>query len=100
MAEHDSTLGYPLAGSKIPTKAEILEYPGRFTSNKPTIDQALNEQMDSLRTHINTLLSLSLLPHEKNRLIKIYWELEFLVEELRLMPGGEELPANKPRHSP
>ncbi|MDH5571701.1 MAG: hypothetical protein OEY89_08050 [Gammaproteobacteria bacterium] len=85
MADHNHTPGYPFAGSKIPSKVAILTPKGSSTPNTPVIDQALNEQMDSLRMQINTLLSLSLLPYEKNLLIKIYWELEFLVEELRLM---------------
>ena len=90
MARTDSTLGTRFAQSKflakaynfISTESPKLKLGPRLPSFS---DNSLTGSLDSLRSHINYLLSLPLPARERRRLILNYWELEFLIEEARLL---------------
>ncbi len=102
MAESDSTLGYRFAESKILAKTynfNSTDHPRSFSGpvsgsiSGPVsesgvfsfLNENLPETMETLRSHVNYLLTLPLPVHEKNRLLLDYWELEFSVEELHLL---------------
>ena len=86
MAESNSTLGKRFAESKFLAKSYNLYKtesfrPGLYSS----LDENLKGSMETLRSHVNYMLTLPLSVREKSRLVRYYWELEFLVEEIRLM---------------
>ena len=98
MAESDSTLGTPFAQRKFLAKPFNLNSTESLDSIlKPIfglnseialpsfLDNTLPGSMETLRSHINYLLSLPLPTRERKRLIKNYWELEFLIEETGLL---------------
>jgi len=110
MAESYSTLGTRFAESKILAKSENIgssepilyknstqDVPdglsnGLFASAQnsnsnisPDLNTDLPELMSILRSHINNVLRLPLSAQSRSRLVRNYWELEFLVEEIRLL---------------
>jgi len=115
MAESDSTLGYRFAESLFLAKTykphlidqfminnepadyavsavglHISRQPGKFPRSHTAVDETLAELMETLRQHINGVLRLSVPVQKRSRLVASYWELEFLVEELRRLVDSEE----------
>jgi len=114
MAESDSTLGYRFAESLFLAKTykphlidhfminnepadyavsvtglHISRQPGKFPRSNTAVDETLAELMETLRQHINGVLRLAVPVQKRSRLVVAYWELEFLVEELRLLVDSE-----------
>ena len=56
----------------------------------PLVDESIAELMETLRLHINIVLRLPLPAQKRSRLVRNYWELEYLVKEVRLLvdPGA------------
>jgi len=50
----------------------------------PLIDEYLSALMETLRQYINGVLRQQIPVQQRRRIVCVYWELEFLVEELRL----------------
>jgi len=90
MAESNSTSGTRFAGSKFLAKNYKPHSFDRFLVNSPPcssplIDEQLAELMETLRLHINGVLRLPLPAQKRSRLVRNYWELEYLVKEVRLL---------------
>ena len=90
MAESDSTLGYRFAESKFLAKTYKPHLSDYFMINShpcfsPLIDEHIAELMETLRLHINNVLRLPLPAQKRSRLVRNYWELEYLVKEVRLL---------------
>ncbi len=110
MAESYSTLGTRFAESKILAKNKNIgssepilykkstdDVPDGLSSRLfvsvqksnsniiPNLNNGLPELMSILRSHINDVLRLPLSAQSRSRLVRNYWELEFLVEEIRLI---------------
>ena len=90
MARTDSTLGMRFAQSKF--SAKTYNYNSAESSKlklEPSLpsffDNTLPGSLETLRSHVNYLLSLPLPVRDRRRLIMNYWELEFLIEEPRLL---------------
>lgn len=50
-------------------------------------DAHIAELMETLRRQINLLLRTSIPAQKRSRLVRSYWELEYLVKEIRLIVG-------------
>jgi len=98
MANSDSTLGHHLPERNFSDKIYkpssldhllINNNAGNDSSDLSVsftlLDDSLAEQMETLRLHINNALRLPLPVQKRSRLVSTYWELEFLVEEVRLL---------------
>ena len=86
MAESDSTLGTRFAESIILANLLNLHSTVHFMPGLSAFsNENFNGTMETLRSHVNYLLSLPLPVREKNRLLLNYWEHEFLNEELQLL---------------
>jgi len=90
MAESDSTLGTRFAESEFLAKTYKLHSFDRFLVNSPPcfsplVDEHIAELMETLRLHINEVLRLPLPAQKRSRLVRNYWELEYLVKEVRLL---------------
>jgi len=90
MAESNSTPGTRFAKSKFLEKTVKPHLSDRFLINSlpcssPLIDEHIAELMETLRLHINTVLRLPLPAQKRSRLVRCYWELEYLVKEVRLL---------------
>ena len=59
-------------------------------SSPTVVDETLAELMETLRLHVNNLLRLTVPVQKRSRLVCAYWELEFLVEELRLLVDSQD----------
>ena len=59
------------------------------TINPCALDSTLSELMETLRLQVNALLRLTVPVQKRSRLVRNYWELEYLVKELRLLAGSE-----------
>jgi len=53
--------------------------------NPPLIDEHIAELMETLRLRIFDVLRLPLPAQKRSRLVRSYWELEYLVKEVRLL---------------
>jgi len=103
MAESDSTPGTRFVESKFLVNTVKPHLSDRFSINShpcfsPLVDEQLAELMETLRLHINDVLRLPLPAQKRSRLVRSYWELEYLVREVRLLidpavllPLGEEV---------
>ena len=90
MAESDSTLGYRFAESEFLAKTYNPVLSDHLMINQhpcssPLIDEHIAELMETLRVHINHVLRLDLPVQKRSRLVRNYWELEYLVKEVRLL---------------
>lgn len=90
MAESDSTLGDRFAESEFLAKIVKPHLSDRFSINShsccsPLIDDHIAELMETLCLHINNVLRLPLPVQKRSRLVRNYWELEYLVKEVRLL---------------
>jgi len=90
MATYNHTPGPRVAGSKFRSK----HYKPRKTDHllikhhpclSPLIDESIAELMETLRIHINNVLRLPLSAQKRSHLVRNYWELEYLVKEVRLL---------------
>ena len=57
--------------------------------NSDTFDETLAELMETLRLQVNTLLRFDIATQKRSRLVRNYWELEYLVKELRVFVVSE-----------
>jgi len=98
MAESYDTLGYRFAESKFLAKTYTLHstehfrpiswpisVPSHSTLDSQSIDETIAELMETLRLHINTVLRQPLPVQKRSRLLRNYWEIEYLVKEVRLL---------------
>jgi len=90
MAESDSTLGYRFVESEFLAKTYKPHLSDHFSINNPPcfsplVDEQLAELMETLRLHINSVLRLPLPAQKRSRLVRNYWEIEYLVKEVRLL---------------
>ena len=100
MATTDCTLGTRFAKSKFLAKTYKLHLTEPFLAscssvidssalNPTTFDETLAELMETLRLQVNDLLRLDVAAQKRSRLVRNYWELEYLVRELRLLVASE-----------
>jgi len=90
MAESNHTPGTRFAESKFLEKTVKSHLYDHFSINShpcfsPLIDDHIAELMETLRLHINEVLRLPLPAQKRSRLVRYYWELEYLVKEVRLL---------------
>ena len=90
MAESGSTPGTRFAESEFLAKTYKPHLSDHFMINSPPcfsplIDEHIAELMETLRLHINDVLRLPLPAQKRSRLVRNYWELEYLVKEVRLL---------------
>ena len=86
MAKRYSTLGSSSSQNNFLAKNKFFKLTEALgPSFLSSIDEKILETMETLREQINVLLRLPLSVQEKSTLVKCYWELEFLVEEMRLL---------------
>jgi len=100
MATTDCTLGCRFAKSKFLAKTYTLHSNGVFNpvaspntgpSCSPYLDESLAELMETLRLQVNAMLRSSLPVQKRSRLLRNYWEIQYLVRELRLLFDSEAL---------
>jgi len=89
MAEYNSTPGTRFAESKFLAKTVKPHLSDHFMidfhpSISPLVDEHIAELMETLRLHIFNVLRLPLPVQKRSRLVRNYWELEYLVKEVRL----------------
>lgn len=90
MADSNHTLGYRFVESKFLAKTYKPRSFDHFMINSPPcysplFDETIAELMETLRLHINEVLRLPLPVQKRSRLVRNYWELEYLVKEVRLL---------------
>jgi len=94
MARSNSTLGYRFAKSNFLANTisnrmalHLTEgfTPGFSSLDPQSTDAYLAELMETLRLHINDVLRVTLPAQKRSRLLRNYWELEYLVKEVRLL---------------
>jgi len=90
MATCKFTPGPRIAGSKFSTKHYKPRNNDHLLINNhpclsPFFDESLAELMETLRLHMNAVLRLPLPAQKRSRLVRLYWELEYLVKEVRLL---------------
>ena len=91
MATTDCTLGTRFAKSKFLAKPYTLQMTESFSPScssvltSPTLDETLAELMETLRLQVNCLLRFDIAAQKRSRLVRHYWEVEYLVKELRLI---------------
>ena len=86
MAKRHSTLGSRSSQSNFLAKNKFFKLSEALgPSFLSSIDDKILESMETMREQVNALLRLPLTIQEKSTLVKCYWELEFLVEEMRLL---------------
>jgi len=108
MANSDSTLGHHLPERNFSDKIHKPSPPDHLMINNNAgndssdlsvsfslLDDSLAEQMETLRQHINNALRLPLPVQKRSRLVSAHvcigmGELEFLVEEVRLLAGFDQ----------
>jgi len=105
MADAYHTLGTRFAKSKFFAKNHRFQsinpsLPVSGPENTPFLDEHIAELMETLRLHINAVLRLPLPVQKRSRLVRNYWELEYLVKEIRLLTGPEPCLSSNTNKSP
>ena len=95
MATTDCTLGTRFAKSKFLAKTYSFHPTEAFSPGfSPFFDETVTDEtlaglMEALRLQVNDLLRLDIEVQKRSRLLRNYWEIEYLVKELRLLIGSE-----------
>jgi len=89
MATSNCTLGNRFAESKILAKTRLKQKTLHTTEHSPPLclplfDTYIAELMETLRNHMNAVLRLPMPVQKRSRLVRNYWEVEYLVKEIRL----------------
>ena len=89
MATSNCTLGNRFAESKFLAKTIFNQMSQHSTEHSltsclPLFDTYIAELMETLRLHMNAVLRLPLPVQKRSRLLRNYWEVEYLVKEIRL----------------
>ena len=63
--------------------------PDSTSINSDTFDETLAELMETLRSQVSSLLRFDIATQKRSRLVRNYWELEYLVKELRVFVVSE-----------
>ena len=90
MTTSNCTPGNRFAESKILAKTRFHSKAPLSTESSPPgfsplFDTHIAELMETLRLYFNCVLRLSLPVQKRSRLVRNYWELEYLVKEVRLL---------------
>ena len=98
MATTDCTLGTRFAKSKFLAKTYSFHPTEAFSPGfSPFFDETVTDEtlaglMEALRLHAviicHALLRLDIEVQKRSRLLRSYWEIEYLVKELRLLIGS------------
>jgi len=104
MATSNCTLGHRFAESKFLAKSRLKQKAPHTTEHSlpgfsPYFDTYIAELMETLRIHMNAVLRLPLPVQKRSRLVRNYWEVEYLVKEIRLLLDPNGLEAQSPQQA-
>jgi hypothetical protein len=90
MATSNCTLGNRFAESKFLVKSRLKQKAPHTPEHSlpgfsPCFDTHIAELMETLRIHMNSVLRLPIPVQKRSRLVRNYWEVEYLVKEMRCL---------------